>query len=115
MSSDNNHKIDTFFTQNLHYCFIIFISSNICLVESCTIQNPLLEIFFHCLTIAIVAHVHVSFLPARKIFLFLVWDGLNLSLSCRRNKQKPKKEDREQFGPMGLMRGADREQLHWPK
>lgn len=36
-------------------------------------------------------------------------DGLNLSLSCRRNKQKPKMEDRWQLCPIALMRGADRE------
>lgn len=36
-------------------------------------------------------------------------DGLNLLLSCRRNKQKPKMEDRWQICPIALMRGADGE------
>lgn len=53
--------------------------------------------------------------PAGQIFLRSVRDGLNLSQSSRRNKQKSKTEDRGQLCPMALMSGAGREQLQRPK
>lgn len=53
--------------------------------------------------------------PAGQIFLRPVCDGLNLSLSSRRNKQKPKTKDRGQLCPVAQMSGAGREQLQRPK
>lgn len=103
------HKIHTFFNSQsalLFYCFFLFINCIYLLLFNCNIHKLFLLIFFHCFTIPIVTHVHVSFLlPGR----FSVRDGLNLLLSCRRNKQRPKKKRTEgQIGPMTLMRGADR-------
>lgn len=120
-----NRKIYTFFsffsfTRNLQSFFIVFIKIKIFFLSrnatSITllyniIYNNIFLLFYHppCDT-------HGCFVsPASQIFLPPVRDGLNLSLSCRRNKQKPKMEDRGQLCTVALMRGADRDQLRRPK